>query len=131
MNQNLKYKISEDQNIKVGDYVEYYNLLSKHPKKVLLRVVQLYDNGFFRADDKDLVLRKRRLEYATKVILIETNTDGEPLLHKCFAPSDLEMGGYGIAIEVCWEEENNKLWVGNTEYANVVNFCPFCGFSCD
>ncbi len=34
---------------------------------------------------------------------------------------------YGIAVNSCWEEDG-KLWVGNGEYANTVNFCPFCGY---
>lgn len=77
MNQYLKYTISKDQNITVGDYVEYYNLLARTPKKVLLKVVQIYDNGFFRSNDRSLVLTKRRLEYATKVILDKDKVDDE------------------------------------------------------
>ena len=34
---------------------------------------------------------------------------------------------YGTAIGECWEEDG-ELWVGNGEYANIVYFCPFCGY---
>ena len=38
------------------------------------------------------------------------------------------LGSYGIAVNVCVEELDGTLWVGNNEYSNQVNFCPFCGF---
>jgi hypothetical protein len=34
---------------------------------------------------------------------------------------------YGSAVTTCWEDEDGIMWVGNGEYANKVNFCPFCG----
>ena len=35
--------------------------------------------------------------------------------------------GYGPAILECMENEKGEFWVGNGEYANQVNFCPFDG----
>jgi hypothetical protein len=53
-------------------------------------------------------------------------------LHKCEAPTDVEIRSYGIAINKCWQDETDKkLWVGNGEYSNTVKFCPFCGFTCN
>ena len=50
-------------------------------------------------------------------------------LHNCKAGDDIEVDRYGIAIDRCWENESdNKLWVGNGEYENTVNYCPFCGY---
>ncbi len=37
-------------------------------------------------------------------------------------------GGYGCAVTYCNEGDDGKLWVGNGEYGNQVNFCPFCGY---
>lgn len=52
-----------------------------------------------------------------------------PSLHNCEADNTIKVGGYGIAIDGCWEDvKDGKLWVGNVEYANTVNYCPFCGY---
>mgnify|MGYP007071674193 CR=1 FL=1 len=52
-----------------------------------------------------------------------------PSLHKCVADDNTKIDGHGIAIEDCWEDEKDRnLWVGNGEYANTVNYCPFCGY---
>ena len=48
--------------------------------------------------------------------------------HACSVPDNAIIEGYGIAIDYCSESEG-KLWVGNGEYCNSVNFCPFCGYS--
>jgi hypothetical protein len=52
-------------------------------------------------------------------------------LHMCEVQENedfLDGGYHGVAITNCWEEENKYLWVGNSEYSNTVNFCPFCGY---
>ncbi len=38
-----------------------------------------------------------------------------------------ESGGYGGAIHYCKEEKDGYFWVGNGEYSNQVDYCPFCG----
>lgn len=51
-------------------------------------------------------------------------------LHNCKLGDDFIYGGYGIAINECWQDEKDgELWVSNGEYSNTVKFCPFCGFS--
>lgn len=35
---------------------------------------------------------------------------------------------YGAATPYCIEFDTGNLWVGNSEYANRVNYCPFCGY---
>lgn len=47
--------------------------------------------------------------------------------HRCEADDTIQCANHGVAIDACWEE-NNQLWVANSEYANTVNFCPFCGY---
>lgn len=47
-------------------------------------------------------------------------------LHHCCAQS--KSGGYGGAVDVCFETDDSELWVGNGEYASQVNFCPWCGY---
>ena len=37
--------------------------------------------------------------------------------------------GYGAAITYCWDDGDGKFWVGNGEYYNQVNYCPYCGVS--
>jgi len=50
-------------------------------------------------------------------------------LHYCdISKQDTETTHYGIAIDLCEETEDGRLWVNNLEYGNGVNFCPFCGF---
>ena len=39
----------------------------------------------------------------------------------------LPQGGYGAAIEYCYETEDGEFWVGNGEYGSQVNYCPMCG----
>lgn len=39
----------------------------------------------------------------------------------------LEVGGYGEAVCDCWEGEDGTFVADNGEYANRVNYCPFCG----
>ncbi len=46
-------------------------------------------------------------------------------LHHC--EKDYKSAAYGHAIDCCSEDENGYFWVGNGEYANQVNYCPFCG----
>ena len=59
----------------------------------------------------------------------QKNNIDQPVLHKCEAGNDIKVDGYGIAIEGCWEDKKDrKLWVGNGEYSNTVNYCPFCGY---
>lgn len=57
-------------------------------------------------------------------------------LHRCepgFDFSEGEMvfcsgGTNGAAITRCMDNGDGRLWVGNSEYSNQVNYCPFCGF---
>jgi len=35
---------------------------------------------------------------------------------------------YGIAVYYCTEHDDGTLWIGNDEYENQINFCPFCGY---
>ena len=35
---------------------------------------------------------------------------------------------YGTALKYCYEDADDKLWVGNIEYESQVNYCPVCGF---
>jgi hypothetical protein len=46
--------------------------------------------------------------------------------HDCEDTPESKYGQYGPAISNCWSQDG-ELWVGNDEYANQVNFCPFCG----
>lgn len=46
-------------------------------------------------------------------------------LHNC--ESYFLEKSYGIAIYYCIEDLKGHFWVGNKEYTNQVNFCPFCG----
>jgi hypothetical protein len=36
-------------------------------------------------------------------------------------------GANGPAVEVCFEDDEGRLWVSNSEYSSQVNFCPVCG----
>ena len=36
-------------------------------------------------------------------------------------------GGYGTAIDECYECEDGTFWVSNGEYSSQVNYCPVCG----
>jgi len=47
--------------------------------------------------------------------------------HRCELHS--QSGGHGEAVDVCFEDEDGKLWVENGEYASVVYFCPACGYA--
>ena len=47
-------------------------------------------------------------------------------LHKC--EGDTQHDGYGPAVEMCHEDEDGILWVGNGEYGSRVNYCPYCGY---
>jgi hypothetical protein len=51
-------------------------------------------------------------------------------LHNCEIPENLAITDtWGIAISECFEDKDTfELWVGNGEYSNKVNFCPFCGY---
>lgn len=40
----------------------------------------------------------------------------------------LHVAGYGAGARYCTEFDTGNLWVGNSEYANRVNYCPFCGY---
>lgn len=55
----------------------------------------------------------------------------EARLHSCSYEKGPEetTKSYGPAIVSCieYEYERGKFWVGNDEYCNQVNFCPFCG----
>ena len=51
----------------------------------------------------------------------------ETVRHACEASEDTETGEYGFAVDQCWEEDDGRFWASNGEYANVVDFCPFCG----
>ncbi len=46
--------------------------------------------------------------------------------HNCRALTNV-CGAYGAAVDACWECEEGHFWVGNGEYQNQVDFCPFCG----
>ena len=48
--------------------------------------------------------------------------------HYCEANEVMEVGEFGAAITACFEYKDGQLWVDNGEYANVVNYCPFCGY---
>ena len=48
--------------------------------------------------------------------------------HNCEAPNNNKTSGYGAAVESCREDKDGLLWVDNDEYANVVSYCPFCGY---
>lgn len=48
--------------------------------------------------------------------------------HECMVPNKSKIGIWGDAVGICYENENNELWVGNEEYATQVNFCPICGY---
>lgn len=48
-------------------------------------------------------------------------------LHECNYISK-KAGMFGSAADYCFEKEDGSLWVGNDEYFNTVNFCPFCGY---
>lgn len=37
---------------------------------------------------------------------------------------------HGDAANECYEDEKG-LWITNGEYANQVNYCPFCGYKAD
>lgn len=60
--------------------------------------------------------------------------------HKCSAPWSPELDedaeyefewesrdNYGHAVFYCIGRDDGTLWVDNGEYANIVNYCPFCG----
>lgn len=56
--------------------------------------------------------------------------------HRCKPGYDVDedvqvfpSGGFGAAIEVCYEGEDGRLWAGNSEYCTRVNYCPFCGYA--
>ncbi len=51
---------------------------------------------------------------------------GNETLHDC--KGDTPISGYGPAINYCYEQDANTLWVGNYEYGSQVAFCPYCGF---
>ena len=36
-------------------------------------------------------------------------------------------GGYGSAVIECYEDDEGRFWVSNSEYRTQVNYCPFCG----
>ncbi len=48
--------------------------------------------------------------------------------HECQLPMYCKSGILGCAIKTCWLW-GDEIWVGNSEYSNTVNFCPFCGKS--
>ena len=35
---------------------------------------------------------------------------------------------YGSAVDNCYEDDNDELWVSNGEYTTRVNYCPKCGY---
>lgn len=37
-------------------------------------------------------------------------------------------GGFGAAIDICYETDDRSLICANSEYATRVNYCPFCGY---
>jgi len=48
-------------------------------------------------------------------------------MHKClYEEFEIPFSGYGPAIIYCIEDER-KFHVGNDEFENSVNYCPFCG----
>ncbi len=49
--------------------------------------------------------------------------------HDCVFQSESSQAG--AAVTYCFEEEGGRLWVGNSEYENQVNFCPGCGKKAD
>lgn len=44
-------------------------------------------------------------------------------------PRLARVAAFGVAIEDCHSDDKDLgvFWVGNGEYYNQVNFCPFCG----
>lgn len=51
-----------------------------------------------------------------------------PARHRCRQPRFAKKGGgFGEAIEECYEDELGQLYVSNDEYGSFVNYCPFCG----
>ena len=72
MDQNLEYSISEDQNIKVGDYIECYNTESTKPRKILMQVARIDECGTTfgsKIDQQYLIFARRQLKYCKKIIL--------------------------------------------------------------
>lgn len=46
----------------------------------------------------------------------------------CCEPKSIPTKMFGVAVNHCNEDDDGALWVSNDEYANQVNYCPFCGF---
>ena len=50
-------------------------------------------------------------------------------LHNCNADFDSDQAHpWGAAAYHCYEDKEKHLWISNGEYANQVNYCPFCGY---
>lgn len=45
--------------------------------------------------------------------------------HNC--SGEFEIKENGPAFDICLEDSIGRFWVTNYEYANQVNFCPYCG----
>ena len=40
---------------------------------------------------------------------------------------NLNVGRYGVAVDLVVIDGSGQAWMGNGEYSNACNFCPFCG----
>lgn len=56
-------------------------------------------------------------------------------MHWCKPGYDVEKEEYvfqckdnGPAVVACTEDNEGRLWCGNSEYTTQANFCPFCGY---
>ena len=48
--------------------------------------------------------------------------------HNCdYEYKGIPTEAYGMAADLCTEDDNGKFWISNGEYCNQVNYCPFCG----
>jgi hypothetical protein len=62
-------------------------------------------------------------DWVKEPILLE-KSDGKR--HLCFIPCKQHL--HGAAVDECFEDEKDYLFVSNGEYGSQVNFCPMCGY---
>lgn len=51
------------------------------------------------------------------------------IIHRCKASDEMwaRSSKSNMAVSECYETEDGEMWADDGEYANVVNYCPFCG----